>query len=58
MKMNSTTMLRIPKDISNRIDIIKALHPKEELNKEGWAARLLNESLQKYEKKLEKHKFV
>ncbi len=50
-------MLRIPKDISNRIDIIKALHPKEELNKEEWAARLLNESLQKYEKMLEKHRF-
>ena len=56
--MNSTTMLRIPKDISSRIDIIKALHPREGLTKEGWAARLLNESLQKYEKRLEKHRFV
>ncbi len=55
--MAQTTNLRIEKSISNRIDIIKALHPKEELNKEEWAARLLNESLQKYEKMLEKHRF-
>lgn len=53
-----TTMIRISKDISSRIDIVRVLNPKAKLNKEEWAARLLNESLQKCEKKLEKHRFV
>ena len=51
-------MLRVSKDISNRIDIVKALNPNKKLTKEEWAARLLNEALVKYEKELEKHRFV
>ncbi len=55
--MAQTTMIRIPKDISNRIDIIKALHPKQNLTKEEWAVKIIIEGLTKYEKQQEKYRF-
>ena len=55
--MAETTMVRIPKELSNGISIIKVLNPKINLTKEEWVEKILMEGLKKYDKKLEKFKF-
>ena len=55
--MAQTIRITIPKELSNKIDLIKLLYPKRRLSKQEWTISFLEAGLKQYDKEMERFKF-